>query len=401
MKMKLNWSLFTVLLFCAAMLQAQDWSQFRGANGLSASEASLPENLDTSSTIWESELPGRGVSGPIVIGNRVVVTASSGDGRNELHTLCFDKETGKQLWAQQLWATGRCLCHPLSANAAPTPASDGKYIYSFFSSNDLACYDLQGNLIWFRGLAVDHPKAGNDVGMSSSPIVHDGVVVAQVEGQGDAFVVGLNAETGETLWESKRPRKATWTSPLLLTAADKKALIVVQSSDLFSILELKTGKSVFEKEGKVSTIASAAVADGKLYLPMDGTTAYEIQDDGSLKTVWNGPRIRTSTASGIVHRDKYYVLSRDGILKSFDLKSGEPISTMRVGGSYWATPVAGGERMYFFAMDGTARVVDLEKMKIVHQRKLQDQEFLGSPAISDDSLFVRSSNRLYRFGKKK
>ena len=397
--MKTKWILGMLFGLCCVSANAQDWVQFRGPNGLSSAAATLPATLDDNTIAWETDLPGRGVSGPIVVGNRVFVTASSGKQERELHTLCFDRETGKQIWAQQLWATGRCLFHPTSANAAPTPASDGERVYSFFSSNDLACYDLDGNLVWFRGLAVDHPKAGNDVGMSSSPVVHNGIVVAQVEGHADSFVIGVNAKTGETLWEVKRPNKASWASPLLLIGEDKKPLVAIQSAGLLSLLELETGKSIFETKGSVGTIASAAVADGQLFVPLDGTTAYRISDKG-LEKVWNEARIQTSTSSGIVHQDKLYSLSRNGILKSFDLKSGQPVSTIRVGGSYWSTPVVGGSRMYFFAMDGTARVVDLEKMEVVNQRKFEDQEFLGSPAISDNALFVRSNSRLYKFAEK-
>ena len=87
-------------------------------------------------------------------------------------------------WERQFWATGRTMCHPTSSVAANTPSSDGKRIYAFFSSNDLACLDLAGNLLWYRGLTHDFPTAVNDVGMSASPIVLGDTVVVQVENKG-------------------------------------------------------------------------------------------------------------------------------------------------------------------------------------------------------------------------
>ncbi len=62
-------------------------------------------------------------------------------------------------------------------------------------------------IFYDRALAVDYPKAGNDVGMSSSPVVADGVVLVQIECQGDSFAAGLDAESGETLWRINRPLK--------------------------------------------------------------------------------------------------------------------------------------------------------------------------------------------------
>ena len=49
-----------------------------------------------------------------------------------------------------------------SAVAANTPCSDGKRVFAFYSSNDLAALDLDGNLLWYRGLASDYPEAGKE-----------------------------------------------------------------------------------------------------------------------------------------------------------------------------------------------------------------------------------------------
>ena len=121
-----------------------DWPQFRGPNSNSVSRDSQPplEWSENQNVAWKVELPGRGPSSPIVVGGRVIVTCSSGILQNRLHVLCFDSRSGKKLWERQFWATGRTLSHVSSANAAPTPASDGKQIYPFYSSNDLVCLDI-------------------------------------------------------------------------------------------------------------------------------------------------------------------------------------------------------------------------------------------------------------------
>ena len=69
---QLAFAVLCVGLFCGA-----DWLQFRGnnVNGVSA-ETNVPTSMDN--IAWSAELTGRGLSGPIVIGDRVVVTSSSG-----------------------------------------------------------------------------------------------------------------------------------------------------------------------------------------------------------------------------------------------------------------------------------------------------------------------------------
>ena len=184
-------------LLLSSQLLAGDWKRFRGDNGNSlATTAKLPLKWDDSNNIaWKTELPGRGPSSPIVVNDRVFITSSSGVRQDRLHVLCFDAKSGDKLWERQMWANGRTMTHNASANAAPTPASDGTNIYAFYSSNDLICYDLDGNLKWYRGLGHDFPKAGNDIGMASSPVVASDTVVVQVENQGDSFVSAINSKT--------------------------------------------------------------------------------------------------------------------------------------------------------------------------------------------------------------
>ena len=165
------------IICCLSLLaslpdRASDWPQFRGTQGSAvAVDANLPASLDAQRNIaWKVNLPGQGHSSPVIVGDRVFVTCASGPKGKRLHALCFDAITGKQRWERQFWATGRTMCHEKMSNATPTPASDGQRIFAFYSSNDLICLDLEGNLQWFRGLNHDYQNASNSLGMSSSPI---------------------------------------------------------------------------------------------------------------------------------------------------------------------------------------------------------------------------------------
>src|SRR5688500_1398486 len=101
----------TLLAVGAQASRAEDWLQFRGSDqtGVTAS-AELP--LDWAANVaWKSPLTGRGVSSPIVVAGRVVVTSSSGPNQDKLHIFCFSAADGQKLWERQLWATGRTFCH--------------------------------------------------------------------------------------------------------------------------------------------------------------------------------------------------------------------------------------------------------------------------------------------------
>ena len=213
------------LVVLSGNIRAEDWRQFRGneSSGVS-SESNLPTKLDEAQTLkWKTPLPGRGLSGPVVIGDRVFLTASSGYRDDRLHVLCFSAATGEQLWDRQFKATGRTVCNEFMCMATPQPCSDGERIYAYFSCNDVICLDLDGTLIWYRGLGLDYPNASSSLGMSSSPIVVDGTLVLQLDTDSESFVAGLNALTGETRWKLDRDKSAIYASPVLFRSSKRSA----------------------------------------------------------------------------------------------------------------------------------------------------------------------------------
>ena len=89
-------------------------------------------------------------------------------------------------------ATGRTMSHNKTCVAANTPCSDGDRVFALFSSNDLFAFDLDGNLLWLRGLTFDYPNASNSLGMAQSPVVIDGTLVVQSENDSESFAAGLD-----------------------------------------------------------------------------------------------------------------------------------------------------------------------------------------------------------------
>jgi outer membrane protein assembly factor BamB len=394
-----------ILLSAAAIapanLQARDWPQFRGPGGNSVSHDAQPPAhwSDNENVAWKVDLPGRGPSSPIVVGKRVFVTCSSSVNQDRLHVLCFEADSGKQLWERQFWATGRTLSHPSSANAAPTPASDGQSIFAFFSSNDLICLDLDGNLKWLRGLSYDFPKAGNDVGMSSSPVVIGDTVVAQVECQGDSFVTGVDKKTGEPLWRVERPREASWASPVVV--ADEKGengLVLVQSTTKLSAHDPATGRELWTFDGACDAISSALAADGIVYVPSKGTTAIRPGTAATPETVWNESRLQPGAASMLLADGRLYMINRAGVLTIADAADGKIVGRVRLEGAFWGTPALVGNRLYAINQDGAGTVVEVKsdgQAEVVGKGKL-DGPIQASPAISDGALYVRSDKHLWK-----
>lgn len=389
-----------LLLTSTSFAVGADWLQFRGPSGVgSVADAQLPIEFSAERNIaWKVELPGKGVSSPLVIGNHVIVTCSAGARGERMSVASYNNQTGDEDWVRTFRATGRPYCHPTSANAAPSPCSDGQRIFAFFSSNDLICLDLQGNLQWFRGLTYESPQAANDVGMSSSAMVADGIVVVQVENQGDSFVMGIDAESGETRWKSPRPREASWASPTIFhPKGAKQALVLVQGRDGLAALDLKTGEELWRTEATCGVIPTACTTEDMILAPLNGLTALVPADSAEgYEIVWESSKLGPGSASPVVLGDTIYIMGRGGVLSAAELKTGKQLWQSRVGGDYWASPVAVGNYAYSFDAEGVARVMDLKaEGKVVHTVEL-GEPILGTPAIAGNALYVRGDKHLWK-----
>jgi outer membrane protein assembly factor BamB len=386
-----------------ALLGGADWLQFRGANGASSSTDAAPPDSwnETTNVAWKASLPGRGVSGPIVVKDRTYVTCSSGVKQDRLHVVCFDNKTGDEVWQREFWATGRTLTHPFSAVAAPTPASDGQRIFAFYSSNDLACLDLDGNLLWYRGLAFDYPKAGNDIGMASSPVVVGETVVVQIENQGDSFAAGIDVATGATRWRVERAHHANWVSPIALPGdREGNRIVLLQSASGLTAHNSMTGEELWRYDVPCSTTPSVAVSEDHIFIPANGLTVLKLAPDATVPSlVWDSSQLSPSAASPIVVGDRVYTMNGSGVLSCGDIATGERLWQLRVGGKFWSTPVVAGDRMYCINSDGAAKVVQLgDKGEIVSSNEFSD-EIKGSPAISAGALYVRSDHYLWKIAR--
>jgi len=398
-----------VALLTTVTLTAADWPQFRGPD---TSGISPDQNVPTSigdHLAWTVDLPGRGLSGPIVVGKRVFLTASSGYQQDRLHILCFDAATGKKLWERQFWATGRTLCHPKMCNATPTPASDGRRVFAFFSSNDVVCLDLEGNLLWMRGMTHDYPNASNSLGMSSSPLVLGETLIVPVENLSESFTAGLDVATGVNRWKLDRPLLDNWTSPAIFPGKTRDDnLVVLQSGKGVVALRPYTGFEEWRYDEVTNTIPSAVPAGGMLLVPSKGLTALEPQAPGQPpRVVWQSNRLGPATPSPLVEGGRVYNINGTGVLACADVKTGQvawqvrlqvPVGEKTSRGDFTSTPVAAGGHLYAFNEEGIGMVVKIgDEGKIVSSHEF-GETILCTPAIADGALYVRSDKHLWKVG---
>jgi len=387
-----------VLLFCGS-----DWLQFRGTDNASVGgDKQLPLRFGPDEHVaWKAALPGSGPSGPIVVRGRVVVTAASGASQDRLHVLALDAASGKLRWQRQLWATGSTTHNPFGGVAANTPASDGRRIFALFSSNDLVCFDLDGNLQWLRGLSYECPLARNNAGMASSPLVVGGAVIAQVQNAGESFVVAIDASTGQTRWRIEREQAPIWSSPTVLrgkTPADD--LVLLQSRSNFTAYDPARGRVRAVYDHWCDTIASATTCGGRVFLPAAGIHALGCDlTAGRMTLLWSQPRLRAGESSPVACGGRLYVVKDGSILVCGDASDGRILWQLRLKGPIWATPVLAGGYLYLVNHDGLVQTVRLgDKPEVVGGSRI-DPGVLASPAVADGALYFRCPQSLWKVAR--
>ena len=334
------------------------------------------------------------------MGDRVLVTAASTADQSRLHILCFSAADGTMLWDRQFWATGRTMCHKKTCIAAPTPASDGRHIYALYSTNDLICVDLDGNLKWLRGLMQDYPNASNSLGLATSPVIAGGTLVVQVENDADSFAAGIDLSDGTNKWKIPRTKRANWTSPVLLPSG----VVALQGSAGISAVDAASGKVLWTFDEGASTVpSSVAAADGSvLYVPSNGLTALEPSSgDKAPEILWQEGTLRPGTASPVISGDKLLVINKAGVLNAADKMTGERLWKTRLEGPFSGSPVVSGHFLYIAAeRKGLLQCADLsgDEGKVVGSIEL-GETILGTPALAGDALYIRSDGHLWKIAK--
>lgn len=378
-----------IALLTALPILAADWPQFRGVNGSAVSSDAAPG--PELGIAWEKDLPGRGLSSPVVIGGKVFLTCSSGPDQSNLHVFCFDAGSGDVLWERVMKATGRTMAHNKTSVAAPTMCGDARRVFALYSSNDLFAFDHQGNLLWLRGLTFDYANASNSLGMASSPVLVGDTLVVQSENDSESIALGLDAATGVNRWKKERPKAANWTSAVVW-----KDTVALQSSKGLTGINPRTGEIEWDYTDGAATIPSSAVTETAIYVPSNGLTALA-PEKGSASQLWRAEGLKPGTGSPLVLDGSLFVLNSAGILIKASVSNGDEAWKLRLKGPFSGSPVAAGRYVYIASERGEFQVVDTSAPEggIAHSLELKDT-ILSTPALSGGAVFVRSDKKLWK-----
>lgn len=414
------------LLLIAAMpvgsTRAENWPQWRGKrlDGVSH-ETGLPTTWAKDKNVaWTLPLPGMGGSTPAVWGDRLFLTSE--DGRDVV-LLCV-RTDGKQVWKRKFGAGGARYRFDEGNNASPSPCTDGKHIYVFAGSGQLACFDFAGKEIWNVSIPQRYGRFQIQHGMHTTPLLEGDRLYLQLLHANAALLLALDKASGAEVWRVTRPSdgrgecKEAYTSPVLWRRGKDKLLICL-GNDYATAHRLEDGAEVWRVGGlnpkdrydfSLRLVASPVATPDLIVVPSakDGPVvgvdpaARGLVRPGSKYERWRMAHNTPDVPSPLVHDGLVYLCREFGMLICLDAKTGKRYYAHRLhAGRYRASPVYAGDKIYLTCRDGTFTVVKAgRKFEELAVNRLPDQ-FTASPAVSGGRLYLRGFHTLYAIGPAK
>jgi outer membrane protein assembly factor BamB len=133
--------------------------------------------------------------------------------------------------------------------------------------------------------------------------------------------------------------------------------------------------------------------------------AVRVEDNGKAKAgevLWQFKKGENpDAASPAIVNGLVFLATNSGQGICVDAATGKQLWSERLANQFRATPLAAGNRVYFFGKEGKTVVVEASReFKTVAQAEL-DEDTVASPAVAGANLFIRTRGHLYRIGENK
>ncbi len=374
-----------------------DWPWWRGARR----DGTAPEGQKpplfwsaTENVLWKAEVPGRGQGSPTLFGDHLYLATC--DEKNDTQSvLCFDRATGRRIWETEVHRGGAMRKNAKSTGASSTVACDGERVFINFANSGAVtttALGREGKILWQTKISdyVIHQ------GYASSPAPYGPLVLVSADHHGGGVVAGLDRKTGAVVWKRGRPKVPNYTSPVVLRIGGREQLIMT-GCDLVSSLDPLTGAVFWETAGATTECVTSTVTDGTHVYTSGGYPRNHlaaVRADGSGKIAWE-TKDRVYVPSFLIHEGHLYGVLDAGQATCWAADTGKELWKARLGGTFSASPVRVGDRIYATNEAGETFVfrASPEKFTQLAASKLGDEVF-ATPAICGNRIYTRVAHKI-------
>ena len=398
------------LLLLSSTCFAENWPGWRGLRGDGTSvETSIPLAWDAEKgdgIAWKVAVPYGGHSSPVIWDDRVFVTgADVADPRRML--MAFDRRTGKLLWEKEVAKAALEKKHQLNSWASGTPATDGKLVYTAFLDGKemlVTAYDFQGNEKW----SVRPGVFSSVHGYCSCPVLFEKTVIVNGDHDGEAYLVAVDRETGQTIWKTPRENKTRSYCTPIIREIDGRMQMILSGSKCVASYDPRSGERLWILDGPTEQfVASPVMNKGLIFItggfPDKHIIAIDPRGSGKITETshvkWHHRNKGVSyVPSPVAANEFFFCVSDEGIGSCYDAATGDVKWQQRLGRHHSGSLVTACGRVYFIDDDGITHVLNAgPEFQILAENPLGEAAY-SSPALSGGQIFIRGEKSLVCIG---
>lgn len=342
---------------------ADDWPQFLGKyrTGVSSEKGLLNAfESDGPKIVWRTPL-GVGMSSVVISDGRAYTLFQD---EEQQYLVALNAADGNEVW--------RSPIAPVYENAMgngprATPTVMGDQVFAFSGEGILSAFQAKdGKGLWTVNVTESLDGTPSEYGMSCSPMVADNYVIIHA-GTDSAAVAAYDRVTGKPVWKAGQG-KAGYSSPVLMTIAEKNQVISLTAAGVFSI-DPATGSVFwdfpFQTEYNCNTACPVQIDSNTVLI-----SAGENHGSVLLKITSSGKELKASEIWSSTGKD----------------------SQLR---AEWQTPVIHDGHLYGLDNNGSAGpITNLVCIRLKDQKTMWQKARFGKSnlILADDKLFMTTMN---------
>lgn len=327
--------------------------------------------------LWRRPLPPPVVefgtsSSPMLAGGRLVIVCDQDEGS---YLLAVDPKTGETVWRVDRSELRRGYSTP--------------FVWSHDGDEEL----IVSGSVWLKSYsAKDGAERWTYTGTSrvanSSPAAGDGLLyVASWNLGGDA---------------GSRLTMPDWPG----FAADNDANhdgVISEKEVPEGLIRQRFSQIDFNKDGKATREEWEAMA---MIFSKARNAVIAIRPGGhgeisGTHLAWDSTRSLPYVSSPLFHRGRLFTMKNGGLASAYEARTGRVLfqdERVGVGGDYYSSAVACGERVFVGSQSGTVVVLRASDRLEVLGRNDLGEEIMATPAIADGRIYIRTATQLFAFG---
>ena len=399
------------------------WPNWRGPtlDGVSSGTGYATSWSQEDNIKWRVQLPGLGASTPAVWGDQIVLTCDI-EGHDGI--LCVDR-AGQECWRQQLGDI-RPGKHKKATGCNSSPVTDGKHVWVYFKSGELACLSLtDGAVVWRTNL---QEQFGEDTlwwDLGTSPVLTQKAVVVAVMQTGPSYIVAFDRLTGDVLWKHDRildaPEEAaqSYSTPVVVAGNtdwnEPGEMLIVLGADHVTAHDAADGREIWRvgglnPEGNTffRSIASPVVSGEFVIAPYArGNTVTAIRRGGAgdvtaSHIVWKREPLGADVPTPAIRDGRLMICGDKGLMSCLDLKTGETIwedNLPKNRNKFSSSPIIVDDHVLLTREDGHSWCLAWpgekgESLTVLGEGIL-DEMTVATPVCLDGDIFLRTHDSLW------